>query len=80
MEPYFMFSNWCWIPIIFCLIFMFGFGRRRNFGPWGMMNRREENNFEKGSEASALEVLNTRYAKGEISREEYLDMKKTLMS
>lgn len=80
MNPHFMFENWCWIPIIFCLIFMFGFGRQRFFGPWGMMNGREQNNYEQRTEESALEVLNKRYAKGEISKEEYLEMKKTLMS
>jgi len=80
MEPHFMFNNWCWIPIVFCLLCFFGFGRRRFFGPWGMQSWRGEESRERNSDESALDVLNKRYARGEISKEDYLEMKKNIVN
>jgi putative membrane protein len=74
------FQGWWIIPIIFCVLmflFMF-FGRgQRGFGPNRFFDR-DENNVKDSSE-SALEILNKRYAKGEISKIEYDEMKSNLM-
>ena len=76
----FVFQGWWIIPIIFMLLmmlFMF-FGRgRRGFRPNRFFDR-DENNVKDSSE-SALDILNKRYAKGEISKSEYDEMKSNLM-
>ena len=77
----FVFQNWWIIPMIFCLlmmVFMF-FGRgRRVFGSKRFSDRDEPNT--KDSSESALDILNKRYAKGEISKIEYDEMKSNLMN
>ena len=76
----FVFQGWWIIPMIFMLlmmVFMF-FGRgRRGFGPNKFFDRAENN--VKDSSESALDILNKRYAKGEISKSEYDEMKSNLM-
>jgi len=67
-----------WIfPLIFLvvlLVFLFrGGGGGPMCGGWGM---RENGKREK--EESAKEILDRRYARGEISREEYQQMRKEL--
>lgn len=63
---------WMWIfPLIFLvvmLLFLFRGGGRPMCGGRGMREREE----------SARELLDRRYARGEIKREEYLQMKKDL--
>lgn len=75
----FVFQGWWIIPIIFMLLmmlFMF-FGRgRRGFGPNKFFDMNKNN--VKDSSESALDILNKRYAKGEISKSEYDEMKSNL--
>ena len=76
----FDFQGWWIIPIFFILIMLFmffGMGRR-GFGPKRFFDR-DENNVKNSSE-SALDILNKRYAKGEISKREYDEMKNNLMN
>lgn len=76
----FSFQGWWIIPMIFCfamMVFMF-FGRgRRSFGPGCFLNNEETSG--RDSSESALDILNTRYAKGEISKNDYEEMKNNLM-
>ncbi|WP_197512888.1 SHOCT domain-containing protein [Acidihalobacter aeolianus] len=66
------------VMLIFLFLFIFRGGRGGGNGPmcggWGI---RDEGMRDK-KEASAKEILDRRYARGEISREEYRQMKKEL--
>lgn len=72
--PWGMFP-WMWIfPMIFLvvmLLFLFRGGDWPMCGGRGMRDRRDR-------EESAKEILDRRYARGEISQEEYQRMKKEL--
>ncbi len=74
-----MVGNWWVIPVI-CMIVMFFFFmmfRRRGFRPpWGK-NSDEHLRESQGSE-TAIDILKKRYAKGEITKEEFEQMKKDL--
>jgi putative membrane protein len=59
--------------MIICVVF---FMRRGSFGPWMMNNERNDSSSNQWS--SALEIAKTRYAKGEISKEEYDQIKSDL--
>ncbi|MES0490435.1 MAG: SHOCT domain-containing protein [Leptospirales bacterium] len=62
------------IMIIIMLIFVFGRGR---FGPpWMQRGSRHHN--ETPEQETPLEILKKRYAKGEITKEEFDNMKKDL--
>jgi putative membrane protein len=81
MGPEYFWGGGTWIfPLIMltvmlvCMFLMFG---RRGFGPpW--MNRRGHDQGEKQESESALDILKKRYAKGEITKEEYEEIKKDL--
>lgn len=67
------------IPMILCLlmmVFMFIRFGRKGFGPGKFF---EGNLAEQNKNQKALSVLDERYAKGEISESEYLDMKSNII-
>lgn len=80
MSPMFHFNGWWIIPMVFCIIMMFFMfsGRRRGFGPWFMTQETGERNFSPKTSESALDILKKRYAKGEISKSEYEEMRNDL--
>lgn len=61
--------------LIFFLFFVFGRARCRShwWGPCGYHGEKRESE-------SALEILKKRYAKGEITKEEFEQMKKDILS
>jgi uncharacterized membrane protein len=76
-------------PIIFPMLFWFFFGHRMGWpGPMNRFNgryddqARERTNSERidqgKSTSTAAQILDERLARGEINKEEYLDLKKTL--
>jgi len=78
MEPYWgpHFFGWMWIfPAIFLvvfLVFLFTFLSR---GPGWWMNRDWH---RRDTGESAREILDKRFAKGELKKEEYEEMKRVL--
>lgn len=66
MGGFWMFPFFPFIVLAVILYFVFG----RDQGRWSGSN----------SGRSALEILNTRYAKGEITKEEFEEMKKDILS
>lgn len=78
MGPDFFWFGGMWIfPVIGIIVMLFVvhsiFGRGVN---WGL--RSEPHRYS--GENEAIEILKTRYAKGEITKEEYEMMRKTLMT
>ena len=60
------------------LFFVLCFGAMRFFRfdrRWGMMRRSS-----RGTSSSAIEILNERFAKGEIEEDEYMDKKAKILS
>jgi putative membrane protein len=92
MEQFCFWNNGMWIfPMIGCCVMMFfciammffcrrGFGRS-NFGH-PFYRQRNCSKFPKDDNYSetAIEVLNRRYANGDISKEEYERIKKDILS
>jgi len=58
-----------WIAVFFLIVTLF-----RSFGN----HYHEEDNDETGNEDTALQILRERYAKGEITKRQFQDMKKDL--
>lgn len=82
MGPEYFFKNGMWIIpliIILCfLLFKLKMFRRGDFKPpW--QNSREGSN-ENSESGTALEILKKRYAKGEIAKNEFEQMKKDLQA
>ena len=92
MEQFCFWNNGMWVfPMIGCCVMMFFcaammiFGRRRSGGSNnGFPSYRNWNcdGFQKDAQRSetALEILNRRYAGGEISKEEYERIKKDILN
>ena len=73
-------SGWWIFPIIMCILIMVFFFRmrgRRGFGPPWMQD--SDKHYRESTESeTALDILKKRYAKGEITKEEFEEMKKDL--
>ncbi len=66
--PFFMPLFWI-IVIALCLYFIFGRGSRRSWEPGKGLDQE-----------TALDILKKRYAKGEITKEEFEQMKRDILS
>ncbi len=66
-----------WIPLLmfFFIVMFFVAMRRRAGGRWDMMHGPSRD-----TSASAIEILNERFAKGEIEEDEYKDKKAKILS
>jgi putative membrane protein len=80
MGPEHMWGGWWLFPIIICIIMMFFlfmmFSRRGFRPPW--MQGSDRHHPEGKDSESSLDILKKRYAKGEITKEEFEQMKKDL--
>jgi len=81
MGPEYFWAGGMWIfPLIMLtvmLVVVFLIFGRRGFRPPGMGHRDYGRGERQGSE-SALDILKKRYAKGEITKEEYEEIKQDL--
>ena len=75
----------CGVMILMCILMMIFFRGGfwgSCFRPWDHYKYKGENNYtrENNSSESALEILNRRYANGEITKEEYERIKRDVLS
>jgi putative membrane protein len=69
--PFFFFAGF----VVLMVLFIFLFGRRNFVGQWRYPGK--DVSVEAGGE-TALDILKKRYAKGEISKEEFEQMRKDI--
>ena len=72
-----------WIFPLMMFIFMFFiffFVFSRGCGHWRWRENRERRHNHEGEPGSAMEILNKRYARGEIEKQEYEEKKTTIIS
>ena len=83
MGPENIFSGMWWIfPLIMCIVMVVFFslmGGKRGFRPPWMRDSDEHQATESTESETSLEILKKRYAKGEIDKEEFEQMKRDLM-
>jgi putative membrane protein len=85
--PWHMWGGWAfwWVFPLFMLLMMvvcfaMFFGGHRRFRPWGPWQSNDSNRTSDDPTYSALRILNERYARGEIQREEYEEKKALVLS
>ena len=83
MHPEYMcWGGWWLFPIIICIVMIIFFSRmfvRRGFRPPWMHDFDGHHNINTTSE-TAFDILKKRYAKGEISKEEFEQMKRDILN
>ena len=88
MNPGSFWSSGGWIiPLVMIVVMLFFMSRMMGRGgfkpPWmqdSSGDRQVSRGTDGGGEESPADILNKRYAKGEISKEEYDQMKRDLLS
>ena len=76
-SDFFNFSSWWLVPIVMMILCFFMIRKRRGFMRCGSSPRMIDSR-QSGVSDSAIDILDKRYASGEIDREEYEEKKKTL--
>ncbi len=79
-EQHMWWGGWWIFPIIMCIIMMFFFFRMSGRGgfrpPWAQDSDRHHQSSTESE--TALDILKKRYAKGDITKEDFEEMKKNL--
>jgi putative membrane protein len=83
MGPQYFWGNGIWIfPVIMLIVMLFVifliFGRGSFRPPWWYDSNKYHN--EDKEHETSLEILKKRYAKGEITREQFEQMKKDILN
>lgn len=71
---------WVFPLMMFIFMFFIFFIFSRGCGQWRWRENRERRHNNEGEPESALDILNKRYARGEIEKQEYEEKKTTIIS